>query len=129
MYVMWLLLGVYNTGERLFTMRKASTPSCVFCSAEVDSRVHFMLSCVAFNNIRNSFLSQMIAISPFIKNMISATDDFLLCILDPFSPRVPIELQKSWRSETEIYKVSRNFCYAMHKKRETLLESFTNTST
>ena len=90
--------------------------------------VYFILSCVAFGNIRDNFISQMIALSPVVKNMISASNDFLLCILDPFSPRVPNELQKSWKSETDIYRVSRNFCYAMHKKREKLLESIANTT-
>ena len=125
-YVMWLLLGVYNTGERLFTMGKVSTPACVICGAETDHRVHYMLSCKAFIDIREDFLCQMLRLSPVVHAYVDVSPNFLLYILDPFSPRVPLELRESWKSKAATYKLSRDFCFAMHKKRTRILESLTN---
>ena len=127
-YVMWLLLGVYNTGKRLFDMKKARSPACLLCGNILDNRVHFMLSCSALSNIRNDFLNQLMALSPILTKYSNASSEFLLYILDPFSPRVPQELRKSWISAEKVYNVSRNFCYAMHKKRTKLLESLHNTN-
>ena len=127
-YVIWLLLGVYNTGKILFTMRKANSPSCVLCSAEKDDRVHFMLSCSAFASIREDFLCQLASLSSIVTDHMSILSEFLLCILDPFSPRVPCNVREGWTSKEEIYKWSRNFCYSMHKKRTQLLESIALTN-
>ena len=115
-FVIWHLLGVYNTGKRLFKMKKANSPSCVMCFAEIDDRVHFMLSCSAFSAIRDDFLCQLISLSPTVSEHMIISSEFLLCILDPFSPRVPVTLRESWTSKEEIYKWSRNFCFSMHKK-------------
>ena len=53
---------------------------------------------------------------------------FLLCLLDPLSPQIPDELRKSWVSEEDTYRLSRNFCYAMHKRRTKLMEIIAETS-
>ena len=57
-YVLWLLLGCYNTGERLFKMGKVRTPHCLLCaetteadSPVIDNREHFLLSCPALHDI------------------------------------------------------------------------------
>ena len=128
-YVMWLLLGVYNTGKRLFKMGKARSPSCAICQAENDDRVHFILSCSAFSPIRDDFLCQLVSLSPTVSEYMSISQEFLLCILDPFSPRVPCDLRESWTSKDAIYKWSRNFCYSMHKRRTQILESISLTTT
>ena len=124
-YVMWLLLGVYNTGERLSIMGKASTAACLLCKAEVDSRVHFMLLCPLLHDIREDFLRKMMDLSPLVYKYMDTSLEFLLCILDPFSPRVPKQLRDSWKSKQDIYKLSRDFCFAMHKKRTKIIESLT----
>ena len=51
------------------------------------------------------------------------SNKFLVSLLDPYSSLVPEDVRKSWVSEDEVYKTSRNFCYAMHNKRSKLLES------
>ena len=125
--VMWLLLGCYNTGERLFKFKKAKSPVCVLCShnnevGPSDDRVHFLLSCPALSEIRESFLCQFVSLSPMLTKYIEVSKNFLLCLLDPLSPRVPQDLRESWISESEVYKVSRNFCYSMHRRRTKMIE-------
>ena len=128
---MRLLTGVYNTGQRLHKFKKAKDPFCVLCCRSnngvgpVDDRVHFLLSCPALSETREDFFCQLINMSPLVTKYLEVSKNFLLCILDPLSPRVPEDLRMSWTSEDEIYELSRNFCYAMHKRRTRLLEEIT----
>ena len=54
---MWLLLGCYNTQEKLAKMNKAKSPYCVLCPAQlsetapIEDRVHFLLSCSALSEL------------------------------------------------------------------------------
>ena len=116
------------TGKRLFDMRKSKSPACIFCGAEIDHPVHFMLSCPAFTTTRTNFITKLMAISPTLSQHYSASPEFLLSILDPFSPRVPLAVRNSWKSKDEVYKISRNFCYSMHKARTKLLKSLAEDS-
>ena len=127
-YQLWLLLGVYNTQERLAKMKKVKSADCVLCpevggSPMIEDRVHFLLSCPALAETRENFMSQLVDLSPVVVNYRDVTSTFLLSLLDPLSPMVPQELRSSWSSDVEIYKWSRKFCYAMHKKRTKLIKS------
>ena len=129
--VLWFLLGAYNTGERLFKMGKNKSPNCVLCteqslSTQVDDRAHFLLSCPAFGDIREDFLSQFVVLSPALVNHMEVSDTFLVCLLDPFSPLVPSDIRQSWSSGEAVYEASRNFCFAMHNRRTKLLDSMTS---
>ena len=127
-YQLWLLLGVYNTQERLARMKKVKSADCVLCpdvgdSPMIEDRVHFLLSCPALAETRDNFMSQLGDLSPVVVKYRDETTTFLLSLLDPLSPMLPQELRSSWSSDTDIYKWSRKFCYAMHKKRTKLIES------
>ena len=80
-----------------------------------------MLSCSSLADIRKDFLSKLKMISTVVHQYIGVSKNFLLCLLDPFSPLVPQELRDSWESEDAIYQLSRNFCFAMHNKRTKIL--------
>ena len=86
----------------------------------IDNREHFLLSCPALGDIREDFLSQFVDLSPALVNHLEVSTNFLICLLDPYSPRVPEEVRLSWSSEEKVYEVSRNFCYAMHNRRTKL---------
>ena len=122
-YVLWLLLGCYNTGERLFKMGKVRTQHCLLCaetteadSPVIDNREHFLLSCPALHDIRQDFLSQFGKLSLVLNNYMEDPTNLLVCLLDPYSPIVPEDLRLGWTSEEKVYETSRNFCYAMHNK-------------
>ena len=117
---MWLILGVYNTGERLFKMEKMRSPYCILCTemsttgtTPVDNREHFLLSCTTFSDIREDFLSQFLSLSPTLINHMEVSSKFLFCLLDPYSSLVPEDVRGSWVSEEAVYPTSRNFCYAI----------------
>ena len=87
-----------------------------------------MLSCSTLADIRDDFLSKLRSISTVVDQYIEVSKNFLLCLLDPFSPLVPQELRDSWESEDAIYQISRNFCFAMHNKRKKIIEAVTPTT-
>ena len=120
--VSWLLLGVYKTGERLHKMKKVKTPICVLCQAPTESRVHFGLQCPALFNIRSESLNKFVDLCPNLTSYLSNTELLLLILLDPFSPVVPAAVRDNWSSESDVYKISRNYFYDIHKKREKLME-------
>ena len=83
---MWLLLGCYNTQERLEKMKKVPSPYCVICPddgspAEIETQVHFLLSCRGLAETREDFLRQLVDLSPIVVNYMDVSDSFLL-----FSP-------------------------------------------
>ena len=126
-YQMWLLLGVYNTQERLHKMSKVKTAICQLCREpdQIEDRVHFLLSCSKLADIRDNFLCQLEKISGLVKEYMEVSPKFLVCLLDPFSPKVPEDLRNSWETAEDIYKWARNFCYAMHNKRTKILAAIT----
>ena len=132
-YQMWIILGCYNTQQRLAKMNKVKSPNCILCSdvsdtPQIEDRVHFLLSCPALSETRENFLCQLVNLSPVVTNYIEVSSQFLLCLLDPLSPMVPEELRNSWYDEEEIYKWSRKFCFSMHKRRTALMESTSETN-
>ena len=52
------------------------------------------------------------------------TDILLTAILDPESPSLPEDIRTKWTSLDEIYRLSRDFCYNIHMKREKILDKF-----
>ena len=128
-FVMWIILGCYNTSERLFKMGLARTPYCLLCAeltgsdrSVIENREHFLLSCSALQDIRKDFLRQFQELSPVLANHMEVSTKFLVCLLDPYSPQVPDDLRRSWIAEEKVYETSRNFCYSMHNKRTKLME-------
>ena len=126
---MWLLLGVYNTQERLFKMKKVKSASCIICqdSDQIENRVHFLLLCSGLADIREDFVHKLKKLSSVVDKHIEASAKFLVCLLDPYSPMVHEDLRASWESEVSIYKWSRDFCFAMHNRRTKILELITGT--
>ena len=47
----------------------------------------------------------------------------LLALLDPYSSFLPTDIREGWRSEEEAYQLSRNYFFALHKKREKIIEA------
>ena len=87
-----------------------------------NGRNEYRQSCLPRVEVHNHSLS------PNVNEYLEVSDNFLVCPLDPLSPRVPEDLRTSWVSEDEVYKLSRNFCYAIHKKRTKLMEDITETN-
>ena len=124
--VVWFLLGVYNTQERLYKMKKTRSPLCCLCSsASVENRSHMILSCDAYREIRKTYIDKFLLQCPALENHMDISDQFLTTILDPFSPRVHPEIREGWLDSKVVYGISRDFIYGIHKKREKLMGTVT----
>ena len=121
--VTWLLLNVYRTGERLYQMKKAKTAECIQCLAPLDNQLHFALQCMELEKIRSEYLVKFIKICPTLTKYIENKELLLLILLDPFSPLVPSEVRESWSDSESAYKISRDYFYDIHRKREKILEA------
>ena len=94
--VNWLLLGVFQTEERLNTIGKNKSPRCVLCHAALGDRLHFMLSCPLLNDIRENFICQMVTNCPPLMNHLSFCETLLIAIIDPESPKLPQNIREGW---------------------------------
>ena len=124
--VSWLLLGVYQTRQRLYSINKVSSPHCVLCKNPdtVESQIHFTLVCPALNNIREIYLAKFSAANLHLNNIKENHQLFLISLLDPFSPKLPEELRHGWQDNSIPYEISRNYFSAIHKKRKTLMAEY-----
>ena len=104
-------------------MKKAKSPACVLCSSPTDSQIHFALKCPELSEIRTQYLDKFAKSCPTLSNYMENEELLLQILLDPFSSRVPIEVRTGWSSSDEAYKLSRNYFYHIHKKREKLIEN------
>ena len=93
-------------------MKKSNSPFCLLCeevsvagSPAIDNREHFLLSCPAFSDTREDFLAQFVNLSPALNNHMEVSTDFLVCLLDPYSPRVPEDVRQSWHTGIQIIGV------------------------
>ena len=119
--VNWMLLGVYFTQEFLHTMKKVKSPLCLGCEGGVIENLnHIILHCVHYQNIRESYLPQYMAQNRYISEILDEEDTILLSILDPLSSKLPDTVIKNWVSAKQTYKLSREFCYNIHRKRTKL---------
>ena len=62
----------------------------------IDNRAHLLLSRPALGDIRKDFLSQFVNLSPALVNHMEVSNNFLICLLDPYSPRVPEDVRLSY---------------------------------
>ena len=126
--VSWLLLGVFQTGERLLTTKKSKSAQCVLCHCPLDDRLHFMLSCPLLNDIREDFICQMVANCPPLMNYLEHNEKFLIAIIDPESPKLPLDISSGWIDIPSAYQIGRNFVYSMYLKRRYLINQLSKAS-
>ena len=110
-------------------MKKVKTPQCDLCLESLENQLHFALQCGALREIRSQYMTKFIAACPNITQYISNQQILFLAILDPFSPLLPEDIRGGWKSSNEIYELSRNYFYDLHKKREKIIETTSNKET
>ena len=119
--VNWMLLGVYFTREFLHVMKKSKSPICLGCSENVSETLsHIILHCSQYKDIREAYLPQHMGQNINMSEILDNQDQIMLSILDPLSSKLPDKVTKNWLSAKEAYKISREYCYNIHKKRTKL---------
>ena len=105
-------------------MKKAKSPQCLTCLAPVDNQLHFGLQCPELDQIRAQYISKFVAICPNLVKYVPDLKLLLLILLDPYSPLVPSDVREGWSTTSEeVYKLSRDYFYDIHNKREKLIEA------
>ena len=122
----WMMLGVYFTQTFLFKMKKVRSPLCLGCNKKNEDLSHFLLHCDFFAPIRENFLPKFITQNKYISDILNSEELVILSIIDPVSSKLPENVRKNWLSVTESFKISREFCHNMHKKREKLYKELNN---
>ena len=109
-------------------MKKVDGPHCILCSnpveGVVEDRIHFTLFCPLLGQIREVYFRKFEQINPHINAIRSNQQQFLISLLDPFSPKVSEEVRQGWINPDIPYEISRNYFYAIHNKRKKLIEIF-----
>ena len=119
----WMLLGVYRTREVLHKMKKTKSNLCTACPANaVGSLKHYLLYCQFVNEIRENFIPQLFRSNLKVSTLIQDEDAIMISILDPESTLLPDEVRYNWDSTTDIYALSRDYVYNIHKKFEKYYE-------
>ena len=96
-------------------MKKVKSPLCLGCEEGVIENLNHIIQ-----NIREVYLPQYMAQNRHISEILDVEDTILLSILDPFSSKLPDTVTKNWVSAKQAYKLSRAFCYNIHRKRTKL---------
>ena len=123
--VNWMLLGVYFTRELLHKMKKIKSPNCLGCPQNTNENLsHFLLHCSYYKTIREGYLPKYIQQNSYISEILDDQDLILQMVLDPLSSKLPDNVKNNWLSANEVYKISRQFCYNMHRKREKFYTEF-----
>ena len=117
--VSWMILGVYFSRELLHKMKKAKSDLCLACNEDkLENLNHILLYCSYYSEIRENYLPQFITRNKKLSEILDSEDMLILSVLDPLSSKLPESVTKNWDSANEAYKMSREFCWNIHKKRE-----------
>ena len=113
--VSWMLLGVYQTNEKLFQMNLAKSEECLGCDQKIsESLDHLLFYCPHYQNIRESYLPEFFKLNCKIHEILDNRILKLVSILDPESSKLPLDVRSSWSSVDAAYEVARNFCHDIH---------------
>ena len=117
------LSGDYLTYQKKFENSNQGTPTCKICHAESESVCHILAICQAYEEIRNRILSEiselcLVAKSELNFQSISSDPEVLTqFILDPTSFNLKVRIHISDPIAQNIFKLSRDICWAIHAKR------------
>ena len=117
--VNWMTLGVYKTRENLHKMKKVKSKMCTACpSNAIGSLEHYILYCEFVKEIRDKFLPKFLLSNQKITSLLGNETALMISILDPESSLLPDDIRYNWESSKQIYSLSRDYVYNVHRKFE-----------
>ena len=112
-----MTLGVYKTRKALHKMKVIKSPLCTACSLNAEGSLsHYLLYCPFTEEIRQKYVPQFVLANPRVVSLANNEAALLISILDPESSLLPEEIRYNWESSKEIYALSRDYVYNVHKK-------------
>ena len=122
-----MLSGDYLTFE-LKSSQSGGSPHCRACLANSEDILHILTQCNAYEDIRNRIVNQMKALLEEVDLLqsfekIFETENYLCqFILDPTSLNLPIRVNQSGPLCDKLFKLSRDYCFAVHKSRWNIIQ-------
>ena len=113
----WGLKNTWGTSEEDQVKSVYNLPANTVGSLE-----HYLLYCQFVKEIRNKFVPQRFRNNPNVSSLLQNEDALMISILDPESSLLPEDVRFNWESTTDIYELSRNYVYNIHKKYENYYE-------
>ena len=126
-YHLKFLTGDYLTAERL-AIDQALSPNCKLCDAPVESIDHVLTGCLATAETRRRILPELYntvsQVQPSCAILSLQTEHLTQFILDCSSMNLPNNFRVPTHNPriSEIFKVSRDWCYAIGRERQRLLK-------
>ena len=126
------LTGDYLTYQRKFEESGHGDPTCRICRIEDESISHILTQCPAYNMIRDRILPEFSAILTLSKNNLQfeniGCDPITLTqfILDPTSFSLETRVHISDPVVPDLFKLSRDYCMAVHTERTRRLQELLN---
>ena len=117
--VNWKTSGVYRTRDVLSKMMKIKLNISTVCPIEViGSLEHYLLHCELSKEIKEKFLPKFNLSNNSISSLLNNELALMITLLDPESSLLAEEFRFNWVSTSQIYSLSRDFAYHIHKKFE-----------
>ena len=126
-YHLKFLTGDYLTEERL-SLNQGTSPQCKLCHAPVESLDHVLTGCLGTAETRRRILPDLLNVVSQVQPMssiLSSQSNYLTqFILDCTSLNLPNSFRVPTHNPrvSEIFKVSRDWCYAVGRERQRLLK-------
>ena len=127
-YHLKFLTGDYLTAERLAADQAPISPKCKLCCAPVESLAHVLTGCLATAETRRRILPDLLntvsQVQPSCAILSSQVDHMTQFILDCTSLNLPTPFRIPSHNPrvSEIFVISRDWCYAIGRERQRLLK-------
>ena len=123
-----MLSGDYLTYE-IKSNQSGGSSHCRSCSSgSTENTFHILTQCEAYKEIRDRILDEMKTLLierehfKHFKQIFENNDHLCQFILDPTSLNLPIRFSQNETITTELFKISRHYCFAVHAVRMKILK-------
>ena len=126
------LTGDYLTFQRKYQESGKGNPICKICGLENESICHILTQCPAYKSIRDRILEEFQEICSITQNNFDLEairtnpETLTQFLLDPTSFNLKTRVHISDPVVPELFKLSRDYCYAIHSERTRKLEELLN---